>query len=441
MKQRIYLALKGACMGFADAIPGVSGGTMALILGVYERFIGALTVVLSPGIFAMLVKGAFWRALFARLVPRGHAPASPSEPPDENEEDTVEHAVASVAFLINITLGIVAGLGVGVVILPTLMDRFPEAMRAFFFGLVLASIVVPWSRIGRRTGLVYALLAVTVVATFMLMGIRKNISGFATTTVTVSTADGAPLAEALEFAPQNLKFARKTGKKKLRREVSFSPTRPLKLEKGAQTWTFEATANLAGTAANVKSGSLVQVVDSSTKPHKLIETLSVVQVNEATGGTDPALWYIFVCGAVAICAMILPGVSGAFLLLMLGLYGYILHMLRALVTADSSAVAPVLIFIVGIVCGLALFSRALRYGLEHWHDPIMAVLTGLMLGSLRALWPFRIGVGHDYENTLPKAIDGTSMAVVMAAIVGISIVLALHRFDQSRSKSTQPDRV
>ena len=126
--------------------------------------------------------------------------------------------------------------------------------------------------------------------------------------------------------------------------------------------------------------------------------------------------------------MLLPGVSGSFLLLMLGLYGYILHALRALIySQDSNAVGPVLIFILGLITGLLLFSRLLKWLLAHYHNPTMAALAGLMLGSLRALWPFKTSMGHSATNTLPAAFDTATMITIAAFVLGVVIVTALHR--------------
>ncbi len=426
MTNRLYLALKGMCMGFADAIPGVSGGTMALILGVYERFILALTAILHPRMIATVLKRRFWGQLKAELLADGA---------DESDEGI---AAAHVAFMANLAVGILGGLLVGVLILPVLLDRYPEIMRGFFFGLVLASIVVPWGMIKQRNATVIAAFVVACVATFMLMGIKKDVSGFATTTVTMTTAEGRPLTEARSFDAQALRFATDTGQAKLRREIGFQPTTTVELKAGESSWTIDVVAAQNGVGANLPAGSLVQVVDSHSKKHSKLDGFAVTQAAAATGGTDPALWYIFICGAIAICAMVLPGVSGAFLLLMFGLYGYILHTLRALLHLDMSALPVIAIFIAGILLGLTFFSRLLRWGLAHHHDLIMGVLAGLMLGSLRSLWPFRTGVGHVAENTLPQSIDSGVLMPIAALIVGVVIVTALTAMDRRGSKATQP---
>ncbi|NQV07796.1 DUF368 domain-containing protein [bacterium] len=102
--------------------------------------------------------------------------------------------------------------------------------------------------------------------------------------------------------------------------------------------------------------------------------------------TDPALWAFFAAASVAIIAMILPGVSGSFLLLMLGMY-------EAVIAAvNDRDIAVLAVFGIGAIIGLALFSTLLDWLLEHHHDTVMAALIGLMAGSLRVLWPWPDGV-------------------------------------------------
>lgn len=425
MLQRIIIAIKGACMGFADAIPGVSGGTMALILGVYERFVGAISAVLSPAIMLVIFEAEFWRNLLAALKPGGEADRT------SRAGDMGGH----VAFLLNLGVGIVSGLLVGVLVLPVAMDNWPEGMRGFFLGLVASSVIVPWSRIKNRTGAITGVFAMALVLTWVLMGLRTDTSDFAETKVVLSTADGAPLTEARSIAAEAIRFAADTDQTKLRRELGFHPKAALELKAGESRWELDTVSALSGTRANVDGGTLVQVVDSSAKKHALLSGFVVSQPAEAAGGTDPALWYVFVCGAIAICAMILPGVSGSFLLLMLGMYGYILHTVRALLHLDMSSLPIVAVFIAGILLGLTAFARVLRWLLLDHHDLIMAILAGLMVGSLRALWPFRTGIGHMSENILPTGFDGTVALALGAAIAGIAIVLTLHRFDSSRASA------
>ena len=106
--------------------------------------------------------------------------------------------------------------------------------------------------------------------------------------------------------------------------------------------------------------------------------------------SDPSALAFFGAGAIAICAMILPGISGSFLLLMMGMYAAVLGAVHDRGSAD---LLNLLIFFAGAVVGIALFSTALGWLIDRFHDRVLAVLIGLMLGSFRVLWPWPFGVG------------------------------------------------
>ena len=136
---------------------------------------------------------------------------------------------------------------------------------------------------------------------------------------------------------------------------------------------------------------------------------------------SPATWIFFFAGAFAISAMILPGVSGSFLLLMLGMYQAVLG------AVNDRDLVVLLVFIIGAVIGLGLFSSALHWALETHHDTMMAAITGVLLGSLRVLWPW------------PNGIDGTELsgpiadefaAPFLLAVVGAGIVVLLARLGE-----------
>lgn len=136
---------------------------------------------------------------------------------------------------------------------------------------------------------------------------------------------------------------------------------------------------------------------------------------------DPALWMAFAGAAVAICAMILPGVSGSFLLLVLGLYEPTLEAVRDI------DVAYIGVFAIGAIAGLGSFATLLRRLLTTRHDQTMAALVGLMIGSLRALWPWQ----DDDRNLL--APDDTALTVIVLVVLGFVIVTFIQRLG-SRSR-------
>lgn len=99
--------------------------------------------------------------------------------------------------------------------------------------------------------------------------------------------------------------------------------------------------------------------------------------------TNPSWWFIILSGAVAICAMILPGISGAFILLLMGMYSFVIG---AVSTFQWSVL---LLFAVGAVAGIISFSHLLSWLLEKFHGLTVALLTGFMLGSLNKIWPWK----------------------------------------------------
>lgn len=128
--------------------------------------------------------------------------------------------------------------------------------------------------------------------------------------------------------------------------------------------------------------------------------------------SSPPLPYYFFSGAIAICAMILPGVSGSFLLLMMGMYG-------PFVGAIHDRLLPeIAVFGLGAITGLALFSTLLSWVLKRHRDTLLAALIGLMAGSLRVLWPWPNGVGVIGEED--EAISGTG--IEMPASMGDAVL-------------------
>ena len=144
---------------------------------------------------------------------------------------------------------------------------------------------------------------------------------------------------------------------------------------------------------------------------------------------DPSLPVLAGAGAIAVCAMILPGISGAFLLLMLGMYAAVINVVTDLRYLDAA------VFGAGAAVGLGLFSAVLGRLLDQARNPVMAVLVGLMFGSLRVLWPWPNGVGvisrHEHEAVSGTALAwpgaGEWLAPTAAAAIGFAAVLIVTR--------------
>lgn len=144
---------------------------------------------------------------------------------------------------------------------------------------------------------------------------------------------------------------------------------------------------------------------------------------------DPAAWEAAAAASVAICAMILPGVSGAFLLEAMGMYQPTLQALRDFDVAYVGA------FGAGAVVGLAAFSRLLGWLLEHRHDATMAALVGLMAGALRALWPW---LDEDRGMVAPPADTGEVLVAAALALAGFTVVTALVYWGTRRERASAP---
>ncbi len=106
--------------------------------------------------------------------------------------------------------------------------------------------------------------------------------------------------------------------------------------------------------------------------------------------TPDALWFIFLSGAIAICAMILPGISGSFILLILGKYQYIMSAITGLTSGEAigESIVVIGVFAVGAVCGILSFSRFLHWLLGRFHKETLLVLAGFIIGSLVKVWPW-----------------------------------------------------
>lgn len=151
----------------------------------------------------------------------------------------------------------------------------------------------------------------------------------------------------------------------------------------------------------------------------------------------------FLAGSLAICAMILPGISGSFILLLLGMYGPVIH---ALVTPELSLL---MVFALGCVTGLLAFSKLLNYLIGHRRGMTMALLTGFLLGSLTALWPWRVVLESVLDRhgelrpvqTLPvlpnrylaEVAEPQLLMCLAASVVGGVIIILAHRVSKAAS--------
>lgn len=304
----LSIILKGMAMGIAEAIPGVSGGTIAFITGIYERLLSAIGNILGPKVVGRLRK----------------------------EGLTAAFQEADGGFILQLGIGMVLGLGIAVFSITELLEAYPPVVWAFFFGLIISSAIY---------------------------------------------------------------VARQIDK--------WSPVSILLL--------------LVGTAV----------------------AYFLTTINPMAGSTN--LLFVFLAGVIAISALILPGISGSFILLLLGMYTVVFQAVRGLASGSIDNLIIVGIFGLGCLIGLALFSRVLSYTFKTFPNQTLALLTGFMLGSLNKLWPWREVTQtrlNSSGNEVPfldrpvspstyEAVTNESsflVAAIAALVFGLIIVFVLDRF-------------
>lgn len=163
--------------------------------------------------------------------------------------------------------------------------------------------------------------------------------------------------------------------------------------------------------------------------------VGLLVVNAVPFETPVDTWFIFLAGALAICAMILPGISGSFILLLLRKYEYVFH---AIGHFDFSVIVP---FALGAATGLALFSRLLVWLLKHHYRLTLAAIVGMLIASLWVLWPFQ---ARSYElirgksqlvhssPVLPAEAGGAEVLAACLCAAGIAAVLSLDSLARRR---------
>jgi len=336
--------LHGFLIGVANIIPGVSGGSMALALGIYERLIAAVGNLGLCTLNAVLGVAAFRDGGKARFL--------------------AEWRRIDGAFLIGIASGGAVAVVVFSRVMVWLLEQWHDPTYGFFSGLILVSICMPLRMI-RRFGVVEGLSALAALGLIL----------------------------ALTF--------------------SADPEQQLK----------DAKRKLQMERANIEQAAAPQIG----------------QVRSPLGQADAGqMAFLVLCGAIAISAMVLPGVSGSFILILMGAY---FHVLQAVNDRDLLIVG---LFSTGCVVGLLLFTRLLKWVLATFHDATIAFLTGLMLGSLVGLWPFREPklVQDDnisfYERVdfgwiIPPT-DTNTMWTLIAFFAGAGLVAAFIKYDEFKAE-------
>ena len=148
--------------------------------------------------------------------------------------------------------------------------------------------------------------------------------------------------------------------------------------------------------------------------------------------TSTNLMFIFLCGAIAICAMILPGISGSFILVLLGKYFYVMEAVK---TLDLVVLG---VFAFGAALGITSFSRVLSYALKNFRNITLSVLSGFMLGSLNKVWPWKeveklVSDGHEVmiEHNIAPNTEVAEAVVLM--LIGFILVCVLEKISAKKA--------
>ncbi len=155
--------------------------------------------------------------------------------------------------------------------------------------------------------------------------------------------------------------------------------------------------------------------------------------------TTEATWFVFVSGVLAICAMILPGISGSFILLLLGKYQFILG------AVSDLRIGILLVFLAGAVIGLISFSNVLSWLLKKYRYPTIGLLAGFMIGSLNKIWPWKVTLQTFIDskgleqplvekNVLPDVSAHSGfMPAVLLMVAGFLLIFVLNRISKQKT--------
>ncbi|MCJ8330981.1 MAG: DUF368 domain-containing protein [Lentisphaeria bacterium] len=344
MKETCVNLFRGFCIGLANIIPGVSGGTMALILGIYQRLLEAVGKINLEAIKS--------------IVP----------PYPDGFSDALKNFLKKIDFyfLCPIGIGVVASVVLLAALIKPLLTEHHDPTYGFFWGLILASIIVPVRLLTKFKGTeLTALIVASILTVYLCYGMSST---------------------AIE-----------------------KETRKLELKQ-------QTTESIAG--------------EIRSPIHYL---------------------YVAMSGAIAISAMVLPGISGSFMLLLFNVYFEMLDAINSIRTAISNGEMPqahdlifMTVFCIGMGIGLLSFVRLMNFLMKRCYNPTMAFLIGLMIGSLYGIYPFRISeqVGDKLVYGLPAlvpTIDKNFALTAVAALAGAIVIIGFIMYEKRKGIDVQKE--
>jgi len=197
-----------------------------------------------------------------------------------------------------------------------------------------------------------------------------------------------------------------------------------------QTWAFFFGLIVASAVVMLKDIKNWKWTDVSVTLVGLALGLAVCTLSPSQ--TPDSMWFIAICGAIAICTMILPGISGSFILVILGKYDYIMEAI------DSLNIPVILVFGVGCALGIMAFSKALHWLLSRWERQTMLVLVGFVIGSLVKVWPWNdmaaLADAQVLRGGAAAPVDLQIPSAILFALIGVALIAVIEIFAHRSAK-------
>ena len=395
--QWLQLFFAGMCVGTADLVPGISGGTVAFILGYYEELFNSIKSVNYQSI-KLLLQFRFKEAF----------------------------QVIAWKFLLFFLLGIVFAMAMLASVVDFLLNHpiYREYLYAVFMGLIVASIVFCFRLIKKWKASHCLILSLGLVTAFFLCGktisFDSKIESFDVPLTTNPIPDGLSV-----------------------------PISNYNLSSNALTGISQST--LESMVAKEVVSSETVVYNRSLEQYQLAKELltkrSISFIN----------WKFVAWGAIAICATLLPGISGSYVLVIFGVYPTLIAVLADFVSGlkrahfDSDAFLLLFSLLCGVVIGATVMSRVISFLFKRYYEHTIALLVGFMLGALRVTWPFwsynyvllplKLEKGLRIEATMPifpEIMTERFFSVLFISMGCFLFAIALERFvAKSREKKYQ----
>ncbi len=328
-KDWLMLYLQGICMGASDIVPGISGGTMAFIMGIYENLLISINSINLRSLTSLATlkistfsKEVAWEFLSALIF----------------------GILTSFIFLANLIHHI----------LNQPLER--EYLYGLFFGLIIASVFFCSKQVKKWTPLRYAGLMSGAFFAFMLTEMEE-----------------------LHIFPE--------------RTFDVPLSKPIPNDKTIPIANVSADgAKLIAIPENIVSTMIHRGLISEKEA--LLDSRNREPATPKKASPNPISPWLIFCGGIAIIALLLPGISGSYMLTVLGVYPLAIGAIADLSSGlghlyiEWDAFFILFSLLIGIAVGGVLFSRIVYWLLRHYHDMTIAVMTGFMIGSIKTVWPF-----------------------------------------------------